>query len=252
MKRILGILAILALVAITAQAVEVKSENVAGVINVTVPGDGGYNLVAINLDALDPSANNLQGVFGEQLRAGVIPALADQVLIYDTGAAAYKRYALKTTDGLFYDTTDWSGSATNPPLVSGQAVWVKTGTGLSDLDLSLVGQAVEASQQQIAMVSGYQLSGYPYSSNPDANDTGLNLSAGVATPGVIPALADQILVWNPGTQGYDRYGLKTGTGWVNVTNWASGPAEAPIPLGSGFWYVANGSFTWTESIPYSL
>ena len=108
MKRILGVLAIVALVAMTVQAVEVQSQNVAGVYTVIVPGDGSFNLVSLNLDPFDPLDQTLSGVFGDQLRAGASPALADKLLIYDPATLGYDRYGRKLSDGLYHSLTNWN------------------------------------------------------------------------------------------------------------------------------------------------
>jgi hypothetical protein len=178
--------------------------------------------------------------------------LADKVLIYDTGASGYERYGRKLATGDYHSLTNWNGPAVDPALVAGQGFWIQTGSGTSDLELSFTGEAVEAVQQQVGIVSGYQQGGYPFSATRDANDSGLNLAAGDATPGASPALADQILVWNSGKQGYDRYALRTGVGWVSATNWNGGVVEADLPLGVGFWYNAKNPFTWTEAQPYTI
>ncbi len=253
MKRILGILAVVALVAMTVQAVEVKSENVAGVISVDLPAAGGYTLVSLNLDEFDPADQTIVGVFDGILRDGLLPTQCDRVMLYDTGTSAYRTFGFKTGAGLkeISASGGWNGADTNASLVAGQAFWLRSGNSATAMTVSLTGQAVEAATQSTPIVINWQLAGYPFSCAVDANTTGLTNG----TPHTLPTQCDKLLVWN-GVDGYDEYGLKGAIGgdsgiWYSTSDWNAGTQPVvTLPLGYGFWYKAKGAFSWEEGNKY--
>lgn len=256
MKRIVMAIAVLGLIATMGFAAsnEVSSVNIVGYNVDLVPGSNNFNLVAVQFDAFDPT---LLGVFGtNQLTAGGFPAQADSVYLYDPSAVPpYTTYALKTPFGAgaiqFYDTSDWFGSASNPPIPAGTAMWLQSTPGTSPAKtVTLAGEAVADPIVTNGIVAGFQLMGYPFSSEIDLNDTDLGTQG---TAGTFPAQADQIFVWNGA--GYNSYALKDqgggATAWFDQGAWfAATPPAIPIPLGRGFWYLAKSGFAWAEGNPY--
>ena len=73
---------------------------------------------------------------------------------------------------------------------------------------------------------------------------------------LLPGSADQIMIWDAGTQGYQNLALyQSGTnkGWKLTSGFGPGgayvnPALAP---GRGFWFrVVNSAFDWVETNAY--
>lgn len=248
MKRLSLVLAGLCLVAgmAMAQTNEVTSVNVVGYYKITIPPSNKYTLVSLNLDAIDPTNQNLSGIFGSQLRSGASPALADRIYFYNTGSGQYSTFYRKSTDGLYYNTS--SGAVSNRTIASGESMWILGKTGsTTNYDVTVMGEVVAVGTQQVAMVPGFQLLGYTFSS-----DMSLVNSFTNGTAGASPALADRLYVWN-GTS-YDQYALRAVGGakvWYSTVTGFSGPsASNTIPMGVGMWYNAKNSFTLTETNKY--
>jgi hypothetical protein len=258
MKRILGILAVVALVAMTVQAVEVKSENVAGVVNVSVPANG-LKIVGVNLDAFDAGSATLLDLLGGQLTEGGYwsPGSADQVIMWDISTSSYKKYGLRDDDHQFHDLsgtlTEWQGAAVNPVIGPGDAFWLAATSG-NGLDVSLTGQAVEDSTMQVDITNGLQFVCYPLSSVVNIQDTDFYADGAIEGGYWSPGSADQLILWN-GT-GYEKYGIRdddhqfhdlSGT----LTEWQGPAVDVDIALGEGFWFNHGGSgFAWTEDNQY--
>ena len=249
MKKLALCFAIVGLSAAAALAADdVTSVNVVGFSKVTLPpgSQTGIVMIAMQFDAFDPT---LMGVFGtNQLRPATKVGNADQVWLWNVQRQEYDKYALKT-DLQYRAATNWSGPATNPPLVSGQGMFIKAGASTTQTNtLTLMGQVVAYGSIETDIKAGWQLISYPFTC-----DVGLgamsftNVGAGTAASKV--GNADNIRIWN-GTS-WDSYGLKSSDRqWHNTTNW-SGPAVNPnVLLSQGFWYIAKSDFTWTETNKY--
>ncbi|MDP6809191.1 MAG: hypothetical protein QGH42_07575 [Kiritimatiellia bacterium] len=255
MKRILGILAVVALVAMTVKAVEVKSENVAGVVTKSV-AVGQLALIGVSIDdfAGEPT---LESLFDEAVAAANY-LVADQVLVFDAGAAQYNRWAKYDGDGLWYrcnDNAEWNAGTvqTNLTLPVGSAVWFRCNPSQAQ-DLVLTGQAVESSSVSMGLIQGLQMIAYPFSSQINLDDS--DFAGDGATQNANYLSADQVIFWNGSA--YQRYALYTDGKWYGANDndeWNAGTvlgSDKDIALGEGFWYRAQNvaGLTWTEDNPY--
>jgi hypothetical protein len=256
MKRTLGILVIVALAATMVSAIEVKSENIAGVVNVSVSA-GALEMVGVNLDAFDGQPT-LEGLFGGQAVAAANYAIADQVLVYDAGSAQYDRYAKYDGDGLWYrcnTSAEWNAGTVqiNLPIPVGSAVWIRCNPN-SAQTFTLTGQAVSNPGASIGLIQGLQMVAYPFSSM--INLDGTHFAADGATQNSNFGVADQTIFWDGSS--YQRYALYTDGKWYGCNSsaeWNGGTvpgADKDIGLGEGFWYraVNAAGLTWTEGNPY--
>jgi hypothetical protein len=233
----------------TVQAVEVKSENVAGVVQTTVLA-GEQMILGINLDAFDPADQNLLGILGGQLTQGTTYGYgsADQVIMWADGG--YKGFAMK--DDQFYSLGDWvGGTPTNPAVVPGQGFWLKSAG--TQIDVVLTGQAVESVNTSNLVNEGFQFLAYPFSCKRNIQDTGFVASGAKGGTTYGYGSADQIIFWTGSA--YNGYALKESTGkWYALADYAAGPeADVEIDLSQGFWYkrvIGEGSFYWSEDNPY--
>ena len=248
MKRInLAAAACLMATLAMAQTNEVTSVNVVGYYKMTIAPSGTYSLMALNLDAIDPTNQNIYGIFGTQLRASFSPSACDRILKFNTGSQTYSTYARKSSDGLYHDTANFSGAATNPALLSGQGFWIQSpSTATTNYDVVIMGEVVSVLTQSVNFASGYQLSGYMFSTDVGINNT--KLTNGVAS--FSPGGADQILLFNG--SGYTSFALKSSDRmWHLTSNFSGSAATNIIPMGQGFWYLARTNLTWTETNSYA-
>jgi hypothetical protein len=245
MKRVSMAICVVGLVATMGMAAsnEVTSVNIVGYNTAIRPVGGTFNLIGVQFDAFDPT---LLGVLGtNQLVAGVAPQFADRVYIYDPSLPGYKQYAMKTGTGSFYNTAAWSGSATNPPVPAGTAMWIQSKTGTASNMLTIAGEAVDVATQSVDIVQGFQLLAYPFSCEVDLNATSLKT---VGTKGVAPQFADRVYVWTGTT--YNQYALHTSGEFRSTSTWSQPAGPITIPLGTGFWYDAKNGFAWQEANKY--
>jgi hypothetical protein len=240
MKRILTAIAILGCMAMMVHAAtnEVTSVNVVGYNKVTVPADGGFELMSIQFDAFDPT---LLGVFGtNQLTKSFISGFADVLWLYDPATGFSKYY--QNTDNQFYDP---DGNATNPPVMAGMGMWIQRAPNQPTSEVVVAGEVVDVATQSVDVVEGFQLLAYPYSSEVELND--LDMANDGATASFISGLADVIWLYSDGS--FVKYWLQDGVGWVKLGEGAA--TTDVLPMGDAFWYDARAGFTWTEEIPYA-
>lgn len=253
MKKLLMVVGMVAVLAMAANAADVTSVNVAGVYTVDIPASGGYNLVALNIDSIDPAEQTLVDFFGTQLRDHFLPTQCDKVHIYDPGVTGYRVFGRKTGAG--YKEVSlaggWNLADTNIALTAGMAFWLQSGDSAAATTVTLTGEAVSAAQAFTGIVPSYQQVGYPFSQSVDANTTGLTNG----TPHFLPTQCDVLLVYN-GAGGYNEYGLKGSVGgqngtWYSTSDWnAAVKPVVNIPIGVGCWYKAKNGYIWTEDNKY--
>lgn len=249
MKWLGVMLLVVGLVVAVGIAQEVTSVNVVGYNKVTMPGNGAFTLVAVNFDAIDPANANVKGIFGTQLRAGASPTSADKLYIYSPTTLKYTTLARKLSDGEYHNTVGFSSNpATNPAMTAGEAIWLKSYAGAPALDITIMGEVVAVSTQEVPIQVGWQLLGYGFSSEIALNDLAF-LQSG-ATAGATPTAADNIYLYNGSA--YDKYALKASDGkWHSTVGFSSNPATTnKIDIGKGFWYQARNAFTWKEPCKY--
>jgi hypothetical protein len=109
-----------------------------------------------------------------------------------------------------------------------------------------------------SIVAGLQHLANPFSSDMTLGEFGFTAKGSY----VGAALADQISVWNPSTQGYTTYAYfsylpdypeyASYDGWQEYDKFglAEYADDVVVPVGSGFWYRAVSNFTWSVSNNY--
>ena len=148
----------------------------------------------------------------------------------------------------------------NPVLPAGSAVWIR-GSTTNDRTVTLSGEVVMEGAVTNEVVAGLQLV-----SNPFSETVGLsNLSIHVHATGHHnnSGLADQVMVWDAGTQSYLNlalYDLRAfGAQYASQTGWKLSDGFGPLAgyvnpqfdPGEGFWIRAvNGDFQWVETNKY--
>lgn len=236
-----------------AQTNEVTSVNVVGYYKVTIPTGGLFTLVALNLDAIDSTNQNLMGIFGTQLRAGAIAGLGDRVYKFSAQSGQYTTFQRKSTDGLYHNTSSagWTNvGGSNASLLSGEAFWLKGATtNMATYDVVVMGEVVSVMTQQVNLVPGFQLQGYTFSTDVPINSTKLGA---LGTKHAVYGAGDRVYLWNGA--GYTTLGLWTNGVWY--TQWSGGTpltaaATNVVPMGAGFWYNAKTNNAWSETNSYA-
>lgn len=261
MKKFLAILTIAALSAVSfAQTNTVSSANIVGYIRTSLPPAGGLTLISV---AFDGNGVTLADYLGRtnNLHGDVTVSAADRVYLFNKDTQTYVQYAL--FDGSAYDqpvewrlTSDfYTSGEQNPTLYPGEALWLKSGSGVSLTNtLYLSGDVISTTNSSINFVEGLQLVGHLFSSEIDLNDTSL-ISCG-AHGDVVSSGADKVYLWNDQTLKFDIYAYFDGSSysqpqeWRPVGDFYNAAPAIPIHLGAGFWYNAKSPFTWTETNAY--
>ncbi len=257
MKRIISILAVLALVSMAAQAAEVKSQNIAGVVEVSV-GAGQLALVGVNMDGFggDPT---LESLFGDVAVADGNYVVADRFFVFNTATSQYDKFAKYDGDGKWYrcnSSEEWNDGTvqTNLSIPVGTGLFIRCNPNQAQT-FTMTGEAVLNAQATINLVLGLQMVSFPFSSSKVLDDTDLAGSSG-STAAENYAVADQVIFLENGE--YQRYALYTDGKWYGCNSsdeWNDGTkpgSEKTISLGEGFWYRARnaGGVTWNETNPY--
>lgn len=225
---------------------EVTSVNVVGYYKVTIPPYGQYALVALNLDAIDPTNQNLKGIFGDQLRGSGNPTATDKIMIFDTASSKYKTFARYSDSNYYNVATNWGLVPSNPAIASGQGFWLTAKSGsATNYDVTIMGEVVAAATNTMNIVTNLQLIGYPFSTDITMDKIGLTNGTAHANP----SSCDLIYLWSGN---WATFGLRSpDRKWHALTGFSSNSvASNTIPMGAGFWYKAKNSSTWTETNSY--
>ncbi|NCA82235.1 MAG: hypothetical protein EOM72_05765 [Opitutae bacterium] len=246
------------------------SEEIWGYVKMDKPGNARLNVVGIPFHTGDQTLGSLMPPLefsGHHNNAG----LADQVMVWDAGAQSYVNlalYDLRAFGEAYADQTGWKladgfgplAGYVNPVLPAGSAVWIR-GSTTNDRTVTLSGEVVMDGAATNEVVAGLQLV-----SNPFSETVGLsNLSIHVHATGHYnnSGLADQVMVWDAGTQSYLNlalYDLRAfGEEYASQTGWKLSDGFGPLAgyvnpqfaPGEGFWIRAvNGDFEWVETNKY--
>lgn len=221
MKRMLSILAVVALAAIAVQAVDVQSENVAGVINVDA-GEGEYVLVGTSLDDFDVMFPTLEDALGTDV--------PDNTTVYMYNGSEYEGHTYYAGAG-WYD--DGGVSTATVDRVTG--FWIFAPVAHT---FSLMGEAPDY-DTPISLDSGYQIVTYPFPAEVALTNSVLGASA---------ADNDTIYVLNESGD-YEGHTYYAGAGWYDDV----GLSELVFEPGMSFWYYRSGGVTnLNETVPYTL
>ena len=192
-------------------------------------------------------------VFGATNEAGIgggNSTTADQILIWDPTTSGYKIYFYQTSGlgGTGWRRLGVAGDAGGAIIYPDDAVIVRRLQN-SNVGVVLLG-AVKTGPTSVPVSSGVNFVGNVYAAPLTLADSGIytgNATTGLA--GGNSTTADQILIWNTATNGYDIYFYQTsglgGTGWRKLG--VAGDASAtPIPVGTSVIVKRNASagFDW--------
>ncbi|MDD5435405.1 MAG: hypothetical protein PH343_08255 [Nitrospira sp.] len=218
---------------------EVLSGNIVGYQTITVSNKG-YYMVAQPFNVL--GRKDINSVIGTQLSTGTSVAVADNISFYDNAGQTYiANNWLRSSDGKWCQGAGLSTQTVD----AGRCFWMKLNTNLRQ-QVTILGEVVTAGVITQTLYQGVNMVAYPYSANLSVTNTGLDA---VAVAGNTSSVADQIIKFNPATQGYDTY-------WKSAIGWKKGSAvNAPeLKTGEAFWFLRrlSGTTNWVEIMPYKL
>ena len=249
MKKLL-IATMVVLVAAVAVAQEVTSVNVVGFTKKLLD-TGSRVLVSAPFDVID-GTKTLKSVLGtDQLTPASNYLLADRVVMFDTVAGQYQNYAIYDGDMEYYpcnNAAEWeSSSPIDPDIPEGAGFWIVSGTTQTN-EIALMGEVVTVATQEIDIVEGYQLVGYPFSSKIALKDMDFENDGATANGNYL--LADRMVVWD--VDHYQAYGLYTDGAWYpcnDAAEWENAVSETErvLELGEGMWYISQSASTWQWS-----
>ena len=242
----------------------VASANVLGYTKVVDPASNKYVLIAAPFNCGTGTVSTLQDVFGtNQLRQSTLSGRCDLVIMWDVALQQYVRYGQKPT-GLFYLSTAFTGSPTNPVVTRGQAMWIQSPSAAYSPSnkLIIISGNVPNDGSYTNRITGNSGKPLNFIANPYPVEMDLNSLVNTNDGAIANALsgrADQVRVWDDATQQYVYYGLKFSAN-TNVNNkWlltsaftATTPPVIKIKPGQGFWYQTTNSINWVESKTYAL
>ncbi len=246
------------------------SAQVWGYAKMTKPGNYKLVMVGVPFVTEDQTLNSLMNPL-EFKGHHNNPGLADQVMVWNAGSQSYLNlalYDLRPYGEEYASQTGWkafagfgpTSSYMNPILPAGSAVWIR-GTTPQDTQVTMAGEVVMDVAITNPVVSGLQLVSNPFSERTSVFDMDIHVHATGHHNN--PGLADQIMVWDAGSQSYLNLALydlrpygeeyASLTGWKSFTGFGSKtPYINPIlEPGRGFWLKAvNGSFEWAKTNQY--
>lgn len=241
-----------------AQSGEVYSLNVVGFQKVTAPPAAKkYTLNSTPFIANNP---NINYAIGNQLGGSNSVDNSDNILLWNKGAQAYKRYWLAGNVGDTNYNYKWIDNltgevATNTDILPGEGFWVRSRQSVTQV-VVVAGDVEDAQTVTNGIAAGYQLLSYPFSAPIGLNSTTFT-NGGKGSNSVDNS--DNIMKWNVNAQTYLRYWLAGNVGdtnynrkWIdNLTGEVA--TNAYLNPGDGFWYRHRGSgFNWVEAKPYTV
>lgn len=239
-----------------AQTTNVASVNAVGYVRVEIPPAGGYTLAGVNFVKVGGGDLTMLDVFGtNQLAQSFLQARCDKVLMWSPESQSYETYVQKSTDNQFYYYTNWTGSAVNPTILPGAAMWLQSPSIAIETNVLYIMGEVPSDGAYTNQIAGDVGKPYNFVANPYpvsmALDELINTNNG-AVGSFLQARADQVLIWDSESQSYVNLVLKTPANqWFFFTNWTGSAAGTVIQPGQGFWYQGNTNFEWMVSKPYS-
>lgn len=198
----------------------------------------------------------IAGVFGSTNQNGLTggnSTTADQILIFSNSTQGYLTYYYQTSG---IGGTGWRKSGAPTVDASSTVMYPDDGFIIvrkqSTNTTVVVTGAVKTGQSYIPVPSGYNLLGNVYATSMTLASSGLytgDSATGVA--GGNSTTADQILIWNPVSTGYDTYYYQTsgigGTGWRKAGAPTVDASTSSIASGSALFVnrrAAGAGFNW--------
>ena len=197
----------------------------------------------------DPTAAGASGL------AGGSNTTADQVLVFSASGQGYTQYYYKTS-GLggtgWRSTASTSIDASSTPFLSTDGVLVARQAS-GNLTFALAG-AVKLGPTALPVGPGFNLLSNVYPAGTFTLATSGLQGSGLT--GGTNITADQVLIFNNTTNGYDQYYFKTsglgGTGWRSTASTSTDASNTAIPFGASVFINRTnpGSFTWVAPQPF--
>ena len=241
-KILLMVLAVTMVGSLAFGQTQVLSRNAVGYVKVDVMSNG-LTLASISFNAF---SNTIPGVFGAQLSGNNNPAGADQIIKWNPTTQSYVQY-YKRASGEWRKVGETN--LTTDTVSPGECFFIRNAR-TTNQTVYLMGEVPDsftAVTTTVAGVPGLQMVSYSYPV--EVSITNMSLFS-TAVKNNNPAGADQILKWNPTTQSYVVYYVRS-TGWRKVGE-TTNTTDKMAP-GEGFFYLRRGttSFAWTENKPYT-
>ena len=252
----------------------IQSQNIVGYNTVTLKP--GYNMLALNFQSVSEAAKeiSIQDMIPgktEGLKAGANAGSGDNILVYNPETSDYTYYFLyknaRKEDAKDYN---WCSMDSGYPIAdktfkNGDAFWYLS-QGKEDVSISIAGAVAIDTSSTIEIVQGYNMiaNAFPVNFNPNA--LGVEywkkaVDAG-ASAGANAGSGDNILVYNPETNGYTYYFLYKNARKEDAKDykWCSmdsgypdiDPSAECVPVGKGVWYLHQGETTFKLTIPSPL
>ncbi len=189
---------------------------------------------------LEPFSGDIKTMFGSQLSSGVVMALSDQLISYQSGGSI--QAWLRSTDNQWVDP---SGNTSTMPISTNMGYWVRIKPNGTAKYLSLVGSLPEF-DKTISLSTGYNLIGSSFPIPTALANSGLAESG--ATKGAVMPLACQVIKYLPGSGTYEIAWLNLAGNWVDSAN---NPSSMRLDPGYGYWIKQPGvGFNWSYFKPY--
>ena len=256
MKKISIVLTILFAISFAAHAQTVGSANVMGYTKVSKPA-GGLQLMAVAWE--DSPLTDL--ITTSQFYGHYNIGDADTIITWDAESQGYVKYALFSTVPAGGDITEWRsftnfyGTAVNPTLEAGSAIWIKSPSAPGDTNILTSGNVTLDQSVTNLIVSGLQMLAYPFSAKATLNEMAFIESGAKGHYNI--GSADTIITWDAESQGYVKYALFSTvpaggdiTEWRSFTNFYGSAVNPTLDLGSGFWYKTQTNFSWVATNNY--
>lgn len=211
--------ALIAGAAFAADTNTATSVNIVGFNKITCP-KGKYVLVSTAFESLTNGVLKCSDVLGDQVPVST-------TVSYFDAKAIPPQYVT--------DTKTTRGWGTQISFAGYMGFWINVPaeSPLDSYDVILSGQVPMSLTSSNAVVSGYNLCGYPYTASVLWTNTSMAINAQVG---------DVLHVYDP-VSGYTPYTL-TSRGWGDAKT-------LMITPGMGFWFQSSTSFTNVESRPYN-
>ncbi len=248
-KFVLAVAAVLICGTVLAQT-EVYSVNVVGFQKITVISNG----LTFGSMPFDVQNNALSNVVRSGLQGGTGLLTGDNLYKWDVVTQRYVKCWLKTLDGNWHRDTTGNPVATNVFLSPGEGyIIVRPATRITNTMVVVAGDVVNDGAVTNTLVEGLNLVSYPY--NIDINLTNMALKTqGASGSGVLSA--DLVQIFDPTSQRYIRYWLKTlDKNWHKEATGNPVATNVIVRQGVGFFYyrkASAGTFNWIENRPYTL
>ena len=189
---------------------------------------------------------------------GAIVTRADQITLWDAGTQTFLTLALHVSGTnkawKLFDRFEEEGYGyTNPVLPSGSALWFRNSAAAGG-KMSIAGEVVMEAAVTNPIQAGLQLLSNPFSDEVRLGELSIHVNA--TGHGAIVTRADQVTLWDAGTQAFLTLALHvsgTNKAWKLFERFEEegyGYTNPVIRPGQGFWFRSRNAFNWVETNKY--